>query len=129
MTVWKQIFVPYAENRLARRLGAECSYRRWVLPRRHDGATSDCAWHCNATQYKNKQFRRWHSKEGWRKVVIHVASGDTERAQAKANHCSWDPDAKSWYLQTTGDDTLNNWHRVRLAPAPTYALWQPRWLY
>jgi hypothetical protein len=119
MTVWKQIFVPYAENRLARALGAECSYNRvWSIL--HGGA--ECSWHCTSTQYKSKQFRRWHSKEKWRKVVIHVASGDTERAQAKANRCSWALEARSWYVQITGEDTLNEWHRARLAPAPKYAL-------
>ncbi len=120
MTVWKQIFVPYAENRLARGLGAVCSYRR-VWSRIH-GATADCSWHCTSTQYKSKQFRRWHSKEKWRKVVIHVASGDTERAQAKANRCSWDPDTKAWYVQITGGDTLNEWHHKRLSPAQTFSL-------
>jgi hypothetical protein len=120
MTIWKLIHVPYAETHLARQLGAECTYNRIraiIL------GVADCHWHCTATQYKSKPFRRWHDgKEKWRKVVIHVASGDTERSAAKANRCSWDPEARVWYVQITGEDTLNDWHRARLAPARKYAL-------
>jgi hypothetical protein len=120
MTIWKLIHVPYAESHLARELGAECTYNR-IRAIILGGA--ECHWHCTSTQYKSKPFRRWHgSKDKWRKVVIYVASGDTERAQAKENRCSWDPEARVWYVQVTGEDTLNEWHRVRLAPARKYAL-------
>jgi hypothetical protein len=108
MTIWKLIHVPYAESHLARELGAECMYRRGAWPRK-----GDFLWHCTSTQYKSKAFRRWHSKETWRKIVIRVARSDTERAEAKANRCSWDPDARVWYVQITGEDALKDWHRVR----------------
>jgi hypothetical protein len=32
---------------------------------------------------------------------------------AKENRCSWDPDARVWYVQITGDDSINEWHRAR----------------
>jgi hypothetical protein len=51
-----------------------------------------------------------------------VASSAAERSQAKANRCSWDPATKTWYVHVTGDDTLTDWHRARLAPARKYAL-------
>jgi hypothetical protein len=54
--------------------------------------------------------------------VIHVASSAAELSQAKANRVSWDPEARVWYVQITGEDTLNEWHRARLAPARKYAL-------
>ena len=88
MTNWQFLYVPYAECHIVRRMGAEWSKR-------------DRSWICNTRQYKSKPFRRWHSKQTWRKVVIHLASGSAERTEAKANRCCWDPDTKSWYVQVT----------------------------
>jgi hypothetical protein len=109
MTKWMKLCVPYVESRLAQHLGAE-----W--------ARGSKVWMCSTTAFKSKAFKRWRSKETWSRKVIHLASGAAERTEAKARRCSWDPDARVWYIETTGDDALSDWHRTRLAPPPAYPI-------
>jgi len=101
--------VPFAERALARDLGAH-----WCpLERR---------WYCTTTLYRSRAFKRWRSKKSWRRITIHPDSTKVGIREAKSRGCLWDPLARVWYVDVTGDDTLKSWHRARLTPAPAHEL-------
>lgn len=109
MTNHLYLRVPYAERGLVRDLGAI-----WCpLERR---------WYCNTTQFRSRAFKRWRDKRSWRRITIHPDSTKAGIREAKARGCLWDPSARVWYVDVTGEDTLKSWHRARLTPAPAHEL-------
>lgn len=107
MVVWHALEVPFAEQDIARSLGA-----KW-----HEGS-----FHCNATQWKSREFKRWHDRTAWRRVKIYIGDGPAERAAAKWYRCMFDPASVSWYVEITHKSSILAWHRARLEPLPEYAL-------
>lgn len=109
MTVLMPLFVPYAERRLARSLGAEWSprARRWV---------------CTATRYRSAKFKRWRDASRLRRVRIYPDLTPQGIAAAKQRDCAWDATAKQWYVDITDTDTLSAWHLDRLVPPPEHVL-------
>ena len=109
MTVLSIIHVPYAEKCIAESAGAEWS-------------RVDRSMVCNATQWRSRDFRRWHSRALWRRVTIHVADGPRERAAAKERRCLFCPQTKTWFVEITADTSLTGWYRARLQPPTEYAI-------
>jgi Domain of unknown function (DUF5710) len=107
MTKHLYLSVPYTERTLARALGA-----RWCPQAR--------LWYCTTTQYRSRGFRRWRDKSRWRRIIIYPDGA--ELREAKMRGCLWDGVQRSWYLEVTGEDALQAWHRARLMPPPTQVL-------
>jgi hypothetical protein len=109
MTKFMPLFVPYAERRIARSLGAEwCPRaRRWV---------------CTTTRYKSAIFKRWRDTSRLQRVRIYPDSTPQGIAAAKAHDCAWDAAKKEWFVDITSTDTLSPWHLERLAPPPDHVL-------
>ena len=114
MTIWSRLSVPYAESDIARAAGAE-----WSRLSR--------TWWCNASQWRSRAFKRWHSRATWRRVTIHVADGPLERAAAKERRCLFCPQTKTWYVEVTDDATIssNAWLRRRTHPPEVIKLRVP----
>ena len=109
MTQHLYLEVPYAERALARRMGAS-----WCPRARR--------WYCTTTQYRSRGFRRWRDKSRWRRITIHPDSSKTDVREAKLHGCLWDAVTRTWYLEVTGDDSLQAWHKARLTQPPTHEL-------
>ena len=103
------LFVPYAERKLARSLGAKWSrqHSRWV---------------CTATRYRSAAFKRWRDPKTWQTIRVFPDLTPHGIADAKQNECSWDAERKEWCIYVTGVDTLTQWHTDRLVPPPEYVL-------
>ena len=105
MTQHLYLCVPYAERDLVRNLGAT-----WCPRARR--------WYCNTTQFRSRGFKRWRDKRQWRRITIHPDQTQQDIQEAKRRGCLWDPAARTWYVEVTGEDTMKSWHRARLTPPP-----------
>ena len=109
MTKLMPLFVPFAERRLARSLGAEWSprARRWV---------------CTTTRYRSTVFKRWRDASRWQRVRIYPDSTPQGIDAAKQRDCAWDAAKREWFIELTATDTLTAWHLDRLVPPPEHVL-------
>jgi hypothetical protein len=109
MTKFMPLFVPYAERRLARSLGAVwCPRaRRWV---------------CTTTRYRSAKFKRWRDASRWQRVRIYPDSTPQGIAAAKQRDCAWNAAKKEWFIEFTATETLTAWHLDRVVPPPDHVL-------
>jgi Domain of unknown function (DUF5710) len=109
MTKHLYLDVPYAERALARAFGA-----MWCPRARR--------WYCTTSQYRSRGFRRWRDKNRWKRITVYPDSSAKDIREAKMHGCLWDPATRSWYLEFTGEDALQAWHKARLTPPPIHEL-------
>jgi len=109
MTQHLYLDVPYAERALARRMGAA-----WCPRARR--------WYCTTTHFRSRLFKRWRDKSRWKRITTFPDSSATDIREAKMRGCLWNAATRSWYLEVTGDDSLQAWHKARLMPPPTHDL-------
>lgn len=109
MTIDLYLDVPYFERHKARDMGAA-----WCPKAR--------MWYTNKTRFRSAAFKRWRDRRAWRRVKVYPDETPEGIAAAKAHGCLWDKNAKSWFVEVTGDDSLTTWLRAHNAPPPVYEI-------
>ena len=92
MTIDLYLDVPYFERHKARDMGAA-----WCPKAR--------MWYTNKTRFRSAAFKRWRDRRAWRRVKVYPDETPEGIAAAKAHGCLWDKNAKSWFVEVTGDDS------------------------